>query len=74
MRKFSIINIDDEIDFDKVEQSSFETCRKSNDGLKMIVSYIGETPNELFIFEKYTQEEIKEIIKTENWKKNERIF
>lgn len=74
MRTFAIINFDNEIDFNQVEQRSVETCRKSNNGLKMIVSYIGESPDELNSFKKYTQKEIKEIIKTENWKNNEEFF
>lgn len=74
MKKFAIINIDDKIDFKQVEQSSVETCRKSNDGLKIIVSYTGKTPKELANFKKYTEKEIKEIMNTKNWKSNEEII
>lgn len=74
MKTFVIINIDDKIDFNQVEQQSFETCRKSNDGLKIIVSYTGKTPKELSSFKKYTEKEIKEIMNTKTWKSNEEII
>lgn len=74
MKKFAIINIDDKIDFKQVEQQSSETCRKSKDGLNIIVSYTGDTPEDLKRFKKYTEKEIKEIMNTKNWKSNEEII
>jgi hypothetical protein len=61
----------DKIDFEQVCETSAETLRFSVDGTKTFVKWDGETPPCISLLETaspfYTNEEILEILSTEEW-------
>ena len=77
-RKYIIFNVSelDKIDFNKVQETSVDTIRKSVDETLTFVKYDGDEmpPSVLSLTTKqgpYTQTEILEIINTPEWIKEE---
>jgi hypothetical protein len=72
-RKFMIFNVSElnQINFNEVLESSTTSVRKSNNGLKTFVKWIGETPISVSSLETkegpYTYEYMVNVLKTEEW-------
>lgn len=72
-RSYLIFNVEelDKIDFTQVLETSSQTVRKSNDGIKTFVKWDGEEPlciSELTTKEgPYTHDEIMQILLTDEW-------
>jgi len=68
---FSVIELD-KVDFTKVLETSADTVRKSNDGLKTFVKWEGETPNFVGNLETkegpYNHSEIIAVLEGSEWK------
>ena len=68
---FSVIELD-KVDFTKVLETSADTVRKSNNGLKTFVKWEGETPNFVSNLETkegpYNYEEIIAVLEGSEWK------
>ena len=68
---FSVIELD-KVDFTKVLETSADTVRKSNDGLKTFVKWEGETPNFVSNLETkegpYNYGEIIAVLEGSEWK------
>jgi len=60
------------IDFNEVKETSSETLRKSIDGTKTFIKYEGEIPNSIIdLLTKsieHTQQEMLDILSTDEWK------
>jgi len=54
------------LDFTSVNQNDQYTCRKSIDGEFAVISWSGRKPSGM-TWEIYTLDEIKELMKGENW-------
>jgi len=65
------VNELDLIDFTQVMETSMETVRKSVDGTKIFVKWIGEIPSSLSVLTTkegpYSHSQILEILSTEEW-------
>jgi hypothetical protein len=72
-KQFMIFNVNelDLIDFTQVMETSMETVRKSVDGTKIFVKWIGEIPSSLSVLTTkegpYSHSQILEILSTEEW-------
>lgn len=72
-RYYAIFSINElnQIDFNCVDETSYDTVRKSKDGQKVIVKWYGNTPEcvlSLLTLEGiYTYEHIRNLIQTPNW-------
>tara|TARA_Y100001938_G_C8099836_1_gene440836 strand:+ start:7846 stop:8070 length:225 start_codon:yes stop_codon:yes gene_type:complete len=73
MKKYVIINSSEvsSIDFNKVLEDSENTLRYSLDGTKTFVKFIGNTPSFLNGKTQYTNEEILNILQTNDWSEDE---
>ena len=73
MKKYVIINSSEvsSIDFNKVLEDSENTLRYSLDGTKTFVKFIGNTPSFLSGKTQYTNEEILNILQTNDWSEDE---
>lgn len=65
----------DKINFNEVKEDSIETLRKSVDGTKTFVKYVGEMPQSVIELisksTEYNNFQILEILRTEEWTENE---
>ena len=72
-KQFMIFNTNELslIDFTQVMETSIETVRKSVDGTKVFVKWIGEIPSSLSTLTTkegpYSHSQILEILSTEEW-------
>lgn len=72
-RRYVIIPVEElaNIDFTEVMETSAETCRLSVDATKTFVKYEGNQPPSVAAIvnksQEYTQEEILQILSTEEW-------
>lgn len=70
---FDYVEIDI-IDFEEVQETSIDTLRISNDGLKTFVKWFGNTPNCVNQLTTksviYNNDEMLEILKGDNWSFN----
>jgi len=59
------------VDFDQVIETSVDTVRKSVDGTKTFIKYIGDMPTSIEAIEnksqEYSHDEILDILTTEEW-------
>ena len=69
METYAIIHATelDGLDFEEFRQDSAETCRKSVDGTKALVSWFGSMPSGLNPISVYHADEIGEVISGEEW-------
>ncbi len=65
----------DKINFNEVKEDSIDTLRKSVDGTKTFVKYVGEMPQSVIELisksTEYNNFQILEILRTEEWTENE---
>ena len=59
------------VDFSKVKEDSASTLRYNNDNTKTFVKFTGSTPSFLDGKTQYTNSEILEILKEEEWQTEE---
>jgi hypothetical protein len=68
-RKYVILNLDeiDSVDFDQVMETEASKVRKSVDGTKFFVKFVGDTPSFLEGKTIYSHSEILAILATDEW-------
>lgn len=68
-RKYVILNLDeiDSVDFDQVMETEASKVRKSVDGTKFFVKFVGDTPSFLEGKTQYTHSEILVELATPEW-------
>ena len=69
METFAIVYKEDlsGYDFELLRQDSADTCRKSVDGTKALVSWFGSMPEGLEPLATYPADEIGEVISGDEW-------
>ena len=69
METYAIIHATelDGLDFARFRQDSSDTCRRSIDGTKALVSWFGAMPSGLDPLATYPADEIGEVLSGEDW-------